>query len=136
METDSTARIGMNTDSPEQGKPRIVAVMTDLFFAVQIREAAKKSGCAVEILNDRAAALEKTPGSSLAIIDLNYSAIDPIGLIREIKADAGSKNVRLIGFVSHVQTELRRQAQDAGCDLVLPRSAFAQKLPEIFNQLA
>jgi hypothetical protein len=41
--------------------------------------------------------------------------------------------VPLVGFFSHVQTELRERALAAGFDRVLPRSAFVQQLPQILQ---
>ena len=36
--------------------------------------------------------------------------------------------------MSHVQGELKQQAQEAGCDMVLARSAFSQNLPVILKR--
>jgi hypothetical protein len=33
-----------------------------------------------------------------------------------------------------VQVELKQQAQEAGCDMVMARSAFSQNLPQIFKR--
>jgi len=35
-----------------------------------------------------------------------------------------------------VQGELKQKAQEAGCDTVLPRSAFSQSLPQILRRYA
>jgi CheY-like chemotaxis protein len=111
----------------------VVAVMTDLFFLVQVTAAAKPLGFQVVCVKDKAAALEKVQaGDAALVIDLTCTAAEPLDLIREAKA-AGS--VTVIGFLPHVQTALREQALDAGCDSVLPRSAFAQKLPELLRAI-
>ncbi len=68
---------------------------------------------------------------SLIILDLNCDPADPLGLIADIKADPETAAIPLVGFVSHVQAELRQKAQAAGCDTVVARSVFAQNLPEI-----
>ncbi len=36
-----------------------------------------------------------------------------------------------LGFYSHVDVETRRRAEDAGFDLVVPRSRMARELPEL-----
>jgi len=41
--------------------------------------------------------------------------------------------VPVVGFFSHVQTELQRRAEEAGFDHVLTRSAFTKRLPEILS---
>jgi len=37
-------------------------------------------------------------------------------------------DVHVVGFLSHLQTELAGQAKAAGCNEVLPRSSFTQNL--------
>jgi hypothetical protein len=51
-----------------------------------------------------------------------------------LKADEQTKRINLIGYLSHVQGELKVQAQEAGCDMVMPRSAFSQNLPQILKR--
>jgi CheY-like chemotaxis protein len=121
---------------PVQEK-RILAVMTDLFFSVKINDIAKKLGMSVEFLKDKETVLEKVKAKpAVVIFDLNYEAVDPIGIIRLIKADPATKRVSTIGFVSHVQTELKLTAQESGCDMVVARSVFASNLPTILKRHA
>jgi hypothetical protein len=40
----------------------------------------------------------------------------------------------VIGFLSHVQGDLQQKAHEAGCDMVLPRSAFSQNLPQLLRR--
>ncbi len=108
---------------------KVLVVMSDLFFSGKIIDAAKRLGLTAEIVKDKTLALEKARANPpLVVIDLNCAAADPVNLIAAIKAET---NVPMIGFVSHVQTELRQQAQQAGCDNVVARSVFAEKLPEM-----
>lgn len=112
----------------------VLVVMADLFFSATIVDIAKKLGMSVQLLRDREAVLEQIKTQPCAVIfDLNYAAVDPVGLIRQIKASPETRDIRTIGFVSHVQMELKTRAQEAGCDVVLARSAFAQKLPELLT---
>jgi CheY-like chemotaxis protein len=64
-------------------------------------------------------------------VDLHNQKIDPVALARELKADEELRRIKLLGFFSHVQTELQRNAVEAGFDRVIPRSVFARDLPEI-----
>ncbi len=116
---------------------KIVAVMNDLFFQVKIMDAARKLGLTVEFLKDRETVFERMKAHPRVIIfDLNYGAADPLDLIRRLKADPETRLVDTIGFISHVQTQMRLQAQESGCDLVVARSAFAQNLPAILQKYA
>jgi len=40
----------------------------------------------------------------------------------------------IVGFLSHVQTDLAEKARAAGCTEVLPRSQFTAKLADILSR--
>jgi CheY-like chemotaxis protein len=120
---------------PDATPSRVIAVLDDLLFTVKINEAAKRAGQPVVFVKSEQDALDQAAAiPSLIIIDLNCGAIDPLHLIRALKADEGLRKIRLIGYVSHVQGDLKQAAQQAGCDLVLARSAFSQNLPQILRK--
>src|SRR4051794_9540203 len=94
---------------------KILAVVSDLFFSVKITEAAKRAGLALEFVKDSNDVLEKAKSRpSLIIFDLNYEPAQPLQLITQLKANPETKNVSLIGYLSHVQGELKQKAQEAG----------------------
>ncbi len=116
---------------------RVVAVIDDLFFTVKILDAAKRAGMTMESVKSEIDAIDKArTAPALMIIDLNCGAIDPVRLITALKSDPETKPLNLIGFISHVQGELKVQAQQAGCDMVLARSAFSQNLPQLLKRYA
>jgi CheY-like chemotaxis protein len=111
----------------------LIAVVDDLFFASKIRGTAERLGVSVSFprASDAliAAALRDQP--QLIICDLHATRIEPIELAKRLKADERLRSIPLLGFFSHVQTELKQQAEQAGFDRVIPRSALAKHLPEI-----
>jgi CheY-like chemotaxis protein len=114
---------------------KVLAVLEDLFFTVKINEAAKRAGLAITFVKSEHDALEQAKlHPALIIMDINFQGIDPLNLIRKLKADEQTKGINLIGYLSHVQGELKLQAQAAGCDMVMPRSAFSQNLPQILKR--
>src|SRR5689334_1204855 len=114
---------------------QVLAVVSDLFFSVKIAEAAKRTGLELEFVKDADQVLEKAKSKpSLIIFDLNFDGASPLATIASLKAGADTKGISLIGYLSHVQAELKQQAQDAGCDMVLPRSAFSQNMSQIFKR--
>jgi len=114
---------------------KLLAVLEDLMFTVKIHEAAKHSGMPVEFLKSQHDVLERAKlAPALIIIDLNYQSIDPIHLVTQLKSSDATKAVTVIGYVSHVQVDLKQQAQEAGCDVVLARSAFSQNLPQLLRR--
>lgn len=110
---------------PERGagRRRVRMLVDDLFFATRIETAARHLD--VDVLP---AADADRP--DLVIVDL-HSRRDPLATIRAIKSSATTRDVPVVAFLSHVEAALRDQAVEAGADLVLPRSAFTAKLPEI-----
>ena len=114
---------------------KILAVLEDLFFTVKINESAKRAGLPIQFLKSETDVIENAKTNpALIILDLNFQGIDPLKLIATLKADADTKAISLIGYLSHVQGELKMQAQEAGCDMVLARSAFSQNLPQILKR--
>ena len=113
----------------------IVAVVDDLFFASKIRGTAEELGITASFARDIDSMLKaaRRDQPSLIICDLHAQRIDPIDLASQLKADAQLRAIPLLGFFSHVQTELQRQAAAAGFDQVIPRSAFAKNLGEILS---
>jgi DNA-binding NarL/FixJ family response regulator len=108
---------------------QVVALMDDLFFQMKLAETAKHLGVQVKVAAtyDALAPLLDAD-AKLLIVDLN-SRGEPIAAIERIRA---AKNpLPIVAFLSHVQTELARLAQSAGCDEVMPRSVFTKNLSEI-----
>jgi PleD family two-component response regulator len=113
----------------------VLAVVSDLFFSVKITDAAKRAGMAVELVKDPQELLAKAKEKPKVIIfDLNFDDAQPLELIAKLKSNPEYKGVSLIGFLSHVQGELKQAAQDAGCDMVMARSAFSQNLHQILKR--
>jgi chemosensory pili system protein ChpA (sensor histidine kinase/response regulator) len=113
----------------------VIAVVDDLFFASKIRGAAEQAGIPVSFARKIEGLIENALQNQPAviIIDLHAQKIDPIALAKQLKADERLRAIPLVGFFSHVQTELQRQAKDAGFDQVMPRSAFTKNLALILR---
>jgi DNA-binding NarL/FixJ family response regulator len=110
---------------------RVVALVDDLFFQMKLAETAKQLGVEVKVATNGEALLglmESAP--KLVIVDLNARS-NPLQTIEKLRQ--ARKDIRVVGFLSHVQRELAAQAQAAGCDEVLPRSSFTQNLAAILS---
>jgi CheY-like chemotaxis protein len=118
-------------------KKKVVAVLSDLMFTVKIQEAAKRMGLEPVFVNSQTDALAQAKlGPAMMILDLNYEAAAPLDLIRKLKNDEQTRGIALLGFVSHVQVDVKQAAQEQGCDMVVARSAFSQNLPAILQRYA
>ena len=113
---------------------KVLAVVEDLFFTVKINESAKRAGVPVAFVKSQRDALDQAQAASLIILDLNFASIDPLDLIRKLKADPTLNKIQLLAYVSHVQGDLKQSAQEAGCDMVLARSAFSQNLLQLLTR--
>ena len=125
---------------PNRGdtNPRIFAFVDDLFFAAKIQETARKLNVKVEFCKAEKDLLDhmKQNGEekpSLIIFDMNNANAKPLTLIPKLKNKL-KKGTSIIGFLSHVQGDLKQKAHEVGCDMVLPRSAFSQNLPQLLRR--
>jgi CheY-like chemotaxis protein len=117
---------------------RIFAFVDDLFFAAKIQETARKLNVKVEFAKSDKDLAERMQQNgeekpSLIIFDLNNANAKPLTLIPKLKAKL-KKGTSIIGFLSHVQGDLKQKAHEVGCDMVLPRSAFSQNLPNLLRR--
>src|ERR1700732_211189 len=101
----------------KQFSKTVLAVVNDLFFSAKITEAAKRAGVTLQYVTNEEDLLEKAKANlSLIIFDLNVHLVRPLQLIKKLKADPGLKHLSLLGYLSHVQTDLHREAEGTGCD--------------------
>jgi hypothetical protein len=123
-----------------EGAPtRIFFFIEDLFLLAKIQETARKLGVKVGFLKadkEIIARLTSSPEEekpSLIVFDLNNVGAKPLSLIPKIKAKL-KRGTSVIGFLSHLQGDLKVKATEAGCDIVMPRSAFSQNLPNLLRR--
>jgi CheY-like chemotaxis protein len=113
----------------------ILASVSDMIFASKINGAATQAGVNVTFVKSLDKLLEQainlTP--KLIILDLNNPRFDSITAIKELKSNHALCAIPIVGFLSHIQVELRRQAQEIGCDFTMPRSQFNTNLIEILS---
>lgn len=115
--------------------PAAVAAVDDVFFASRLKEAARGTGA--ELLFTRS--IEETvesaarTGARLVILDLNGAGYSRVEAVKALKADARTRGAFAVGYLSHVMVELKAEAEAAGCDLVLARSAFVKRLPALLE---
>jgi len=111
--------------------PRVVAYMDDLFFQMKLAETAKHLGLEVKVASNAESLLQLLdPPPRLVIVDLNARS-QPLEAMKQLRS--AQPDLRVIGFLSHVQTGLAEQARAAGFDEVMPRSKFSMSLPDILT---
>jgi hypothetical protein len=123
----------------EDAPTRIFCFIEDLFFLAKIQETARKLGVKVEFVKgdkEQVARIYDAPDNekpALLVFDLNNLNAKPMALIPKFKSKF-KKAVSIIGFLNHLQGDLKMKAIEAGCDTVMPRSAFSQSLPNLLRR--
>ena len=118
---------------------RIYFFIEDLFFTAKIQETARKLGVKVAFIkNEKEQITALTAGEEadrpgLIVFDLNNANAKPLTLIPKLKTKL-KKTTSIIGFLSHIQADLKAKAVEAGCDTVMPRAAFSQNLPNLLRR--
>jgi len=122
----------------EDAPTRIFCFIEDLFFQAKIQETSRKLGIKVEFIKGDKEVLARfdAPEASkptLVVFDLNNANAKPLTLIPKFKTKF-KKATSIIGFLNHLQGDLKAKAVEAGCDTVMPRSAFSQSLPNLLRR--
>ncbi len=100
---------------------RIVAVVSDLMLASRVEESLRAAGHQVSV----APSLPDAPEADAIVCDLDTVA----------PAAVAATGIPAVGFYSHVDVEMRREAEAAGLGLVVPRSRMARELPQLVEGL-
>jgi DNA-binding NarL/FixJ family response regulator len=122
----------------------VLALVDDLFFQARLAETARKVGVTLKTVSTGPALVKELEAAGngshdkarnnlprLVVVDLNARQ-GAMEAIEELQR-AGNP-IPIIGFLSHVQTDLAQRAQSAGCRQVMPRSSFSVNLSEILRQ--
>jgi CheY-like chemotaxis protein len=106
-----------------------------MFFVAKIRAAAETLGVGLRTVRNIETLINmaREGQTDLIIVDLHILKLDPLEVARSLKADKELARIQLLGFFSHVQTELKENALAAGYDAVIPRSLFARDLGAILE---
>ena len=127
--------VPMKADAPT----RIYCFIDDLFFQAKILETSKKLGVKVEFVKGEKETVSRIIDApeaekpTLVVFDLNNANAKPMTLIPKLKAKF-KKATSIVGFLNHLQGDLKMKAIGAGCDTVMPRSAFSQSLPNLLRR--
>ena len=123
----------------EDAPTRIVCFIEDLFVVAKMQEAARKLGVKVQFAKaekETLAGITDAPEEArpaLIVFDLNNAGAKPLVTIPKLKTKL-KRSTSIIGFLQHIQGDLKMKAIEAGCDTVMPRSAFSQSVPNLLRR--
>lgn len=109
----------------------VVAAIDDLLFHSRVVEGARALGYQVAVA-DGDSALEDAlaDGAALVIIDLDAHGID----WRRAVERARERGVPVLAYGRHTEASLLRQAREAGCARVVPRSMLVAELGGLIRE--
>ena len=122
----------MPESSPTPMRP-ILAITADMIFASRVKSTADAVGAPLQLVRnaDQMLRLAQEMNPRLIVIDLDVRTLDPVDLIKRLKAGALPDAARILAYVSHVREDLIAAAREAGADQVMARGAFSRNLPSI-----
>ena len=122
-------------------RPPVALVLTgNLFFIPRIESAAARCGMEAIYGNSAAGLLQSTAGRAiaLALVDLEMDEtawVDGLPLLAAaLKPDGGGSDAApVIAYGPHGDAATLRKARALGCDAVLTKRDFSQRLPELLK---
>jgi hypothetical protein len=110
---------------------RVVAYVPDLLFGSNVLGALQAAGHDAVLVADAEGLRRELPGAQALVVDLTADAPARIEQVSGVPHDA----VKTLGFYSHVEQDVRTQAEQAGLDLVVPRSRMAREGASLVTRL-
>jgi nucleoside-diphosphate-sugar epimerase len=107
---------------------RVALLCPDLLFGSKVEGALAAAGHQVTRHDSPDAARAAAAESDVLVVDLTDASFGGAAL-------GGEDGVRTLAFYSHVDVEARRAAEEAGFDLVVPRSRMARETAALVERL-
>jgi len=113
----------------------IVACVEDIFFRSKIEATARHLNIPVRFAEpkDLAKACRKEETAAV-LIDLTGNG-KPLDAVKSLRKEKDTNDLPVIGFLSHVDRQLARDAESAGVTRVMARSEFSETLPDLLMDL-
>jgi hypothetical protein len=110
---------------------RVLAYIPDLLFGSNVLGALQAAGHEPVLVSDDEAIRRELPSAQALVVDLTADAEPRIRQIQAIPREG----VKTLAFYSHVEVDVRAQAEQAGFDLVVPRSRMAREGASLVTRL-
>ena len=110
---------------------RVVALVPDLLFGSQVQGMLTAGGDEVELVGDVNRVRDRlgnatAPAVAVLVVDLTTDALDGPALVEALSVEGALARTRTLGFYAHLDVSVRERAEQAGFDLVVPRSRMAR----------
>ena len=110
----------------------VLALVDDLFWRTKIDHAVKSASSPIVFISDPSEIDGAADPSSVGVLLVDLALRkEPFAAIAKLKKNAKTKEIPVIGYYEHVRKDLQKKGNEAGCDEVLPRSSFSEKLGDL-----
>ena len=116
---------------------RVLALVPDLLFGSKVKAMLEGAGHEVEMAQSETDVWDQIAGTDVLVVDLTTEDIDGTTLLDTLRAGGEApEGFKALAFYSHVDVEVKRRADEAGFDLVVPRSRMAREGAALVQSLA
>lgn len=118
----------------------ILVLSADLLFGSRLQADMARGGHDLELIGDESRLRTRlvdpqAPKAQVLIGDLTDDRLDGASILEALAADGLLGELRTLAFYSHVDAAVRARAEQAGFDLVVPRSRMAREGPALLSGL-
>jgi CheY-like chemotaxis protein len=110
---------------------RVVALIPDLLFGSNVLGGLRAAGHEPVLVGDADALARELPGAQVLVVDLTFEAAERIEQVRALRPPG----VPVLAFYAHVEADVRARAEQAGFELVVPRSRMAREGAALIDRL-
>jgi hypothetical protein len=111
---------------------RVVAFIPDLLFGSNVVGALRAAGHEPVLASAPDQLRGQLPGADALVVDLTAEAPERLEQVRVATAEEA---LPTLAFYSHVEADVRAAAEQAGLDLVVPRSRMAREGGALVDRL-
>jgi hypothetical protein len=112
--------------------PRVVAVFDDLLLGSNVLGMLRAAGHEADLVGGADVHPDE---AAVLIVDLAAGTFDGVAIVESLRAGGELGSTRTLGVYSHVDVDTRRRAEEAGFDLIVPRSRMAREGPALVERL-
>ena len=111
---------------------RVLAVFDDLLLGSNVLGMLRAAGHDADLVGGADVHPDE---AAVLIVDLAAGTFDGVAIVESLRAGGELGSTRTLGVYSHVDVDTRRRAEEAGFDLIVPRSRMAREGPALVERL-
>ncbi len=116
---------------------RVLALVPDLLFGSKVTAMLEAAGHDVELAQSETDVWDQIAGTDVLVVDLTTDDLDGATLLDTLRTGGEiHRGFKALAFYSHVDVDTKRRADEAGFDLVVPRSRMAREMAVLVERLA